>query len=181
MKRYEFYIKYKTNNLSPVHSVFHRVNWWHIILPALVAVLAGPLVVYVRQRSVPSSLTNYVQLVEYCFLVVAPFVLFLLWLNWRESTKRKSGYNWIGKFKVTNKQSSFVGCYLYLSPGNSKLKVERSLYEKTRPGNFILIRRDALGNIEEIRKVNSRSSRLTKIGIKRLLKTSQKIFPVRKI
>jgi len=180
MKRYEYYIKYKTNNRTFINSVFHKVNWWHIVLPTLAAILIGPLVIYFRQRSVPSSFNQYLRFTEYCFLIVVPFILFLLWLNWRESIKRNSGYSWIGKFKVTGKHSSFAFCYLYLAPGNTKLKVARSLYEKTRAGNFILIRRDALGKIEEIRKVNNRSSRISKIGIKRLLKTSQKIFPVRK-
>ncbi len=179
MKRYEFYIKYKSNSLSPSNSIFHRINWWHIVLPIFGAVLIGPLAIYARQRSVPSSLGHYLRMVEYCFLIVVPFILFLLWLNWRESIKRNRGYGWIGKFKITNKQSSFAFYYLHLSPGNSKLKVARSLFDKTRVGYSILIRRDALGNIEEIRKVSNRSSRLTKIGIKRLLKTSRKIFPTR--
>src|SRR6478735_6713574 len=118
MNRYEFYIKYKTNNRPPTNTVSNKVNWWHVVLPTLGAILIGPLVILVRQRSVPSSFHHYLQLVAYCFLVVVPFILFLLWLHRREAIKQNSGYDWIGKFKITNKQSTFAYCYLYLSPGN---------------------------------------------------------------
>ena len=74
--------------------------------------------------------------------------------------KRSRGYGWLGKFEVVSKKSWFVFHYLRLAPGNGKLKVDRDLFEKIRVGNIILIRRDALGKIEDVRKVNNLSSRL---------------------
>ena len=70
----------------------------------------------------------------------------------------------MGKFEVINKKSWFVFHYLQLAPGNSKLKVERDLFEKIRVGNIILIRRDALGKIEEVRKVKNLSNRVA-VGV----------------
>ena len=97
---------------------------------------------------------------ELCFLIAFPFIALFIWLNWRESMKRSRGYGWLGKFEVVGKKSWFVFYYLQLAPGNGKLKVERDLFEKIRVGNIILIRRDALGKIEDVRKVNNLSSRL---------------------
>jgi hypothetical protein len=62
-----------------------------------------------------------------------------------------------------------------LAPGNTKLKVQRRLFETTRIGNFVLVRRDALGKIEEIRRINNRSKQLARAGIKSLLKGPGKL------
>ncbi len=162
MKDYEFYIKYKTNDRPLVNSVFYKRNWWQIILPAIIAMVIEPLIMYKRQRSVAFTLGYYLHLLEYCFFIAVPFLSFLLWLNWREWIKRNRGYGWVGRFEVIRKQSSFLSCYLLLAPGNTKLKVERRIFEKLQAGNFILIRRNALGNVEEVRKLNYLSSRLAR-------------------
>ncbi|HTE33634.1 MAG TPA: hypothetical protein VK666_24805 [Chryseolinea sp.] len=163
MKHYECYSKHKTNYRATINPVFYKRNWWQIVLLTLIAVLVEPLIMYKHIRTVPFSFAFYLQLLEYSVLVAVPFISFLLWLNWREAIKRSRGYSWVGKFEVTNKRSSFLSCYLLLAPGNSKLKVGRTLFDKTHIGNFILIRRDSLGKIEEVRKLNNLSSRLTRI------------------
>jgi hypothetical protein len=179
MKNYEFYSKHKSSHQTTLNPAFYTRNWWQIILPALSAVLIGPLIIYKYQRSALFSLNYYFRLLEYCFLIVVPFISFLLWHIWREVIKRNSGYSWIGKFEVLEKKS-FVFYYLLLAPGNSKVKVERSLFERIHIGNFILIRRDALGGIEEIRKVNHLSSRLSKTAVRNFLKDSLKSPSIRK-
>jgi hypothetical protein len=47
------------------------------------------------------------------------------------------------------------------------LRVDKDLFEKTRVGDFIQIRRDSLGSIEEVSKVNNFSSRLASAEAKR--------------
>jgi len=160
MKRYEYYSKYKVNYPPTINPVFYKKNYWQIVWQTLVAVLVEPLIMYKYQRSVAFSFNNYLRLMEYCFLIAVPFIAFFVWLNWRESVKRSRGYGWLGKFEVIKKKSWFVFHYLQLAPGDSKLKVEGDLFEKIRVGNIILIRRDALGKIEEVRKVNNLSNRL---------------------
>jgi hypothetical protein len=170
MKDVEFYIKYKTASRPIINSAFFKRIGWQVVLPTLGAVLVGPLIIYKYQRSLLFSFDRYVQLLEYCFLIVIPFILLFIWFNWRESVRQSRGYGWVGKFEVTKKRSSFLFCRLELLPGNSNLKVARSLFEKTRIGDFILIRRDALGAIEEIRRINHHAGRLTKTDVKSFLK-----------
>ena len=166
MKRYEFYNKYKVNYPPTVNPVFFKKNYWQIVLQTLVAVSIEPLMLYKYRRSIDFSFNSYLGLMEYCFLIAVPFISLFIWLNWRESVKRSRGYGWVGKFQVVNKKSWFVFYYLQLAPGDSKLKVDRALFEKTRVGNTILIRRDALGSIEDIRKVNNLPNRLTVKNVK---------------
>ena len=87
-------------------------------------------------------------------MVAVPFVSLLFWLNWRETIKRKRAYNWVGKFEVIKKRSSFVFRYLQIAPGDSKLKVDRGFFDSIRIGDFIVVRRDSLGHLEEIRRDN---------------------------
>ncbi len=175
MKHPEFYNRYKTNYPPMVSPLFSKRNWWRIGLITMVAILIGPLVMYKNQRSVPFSFDYYLRLTENFIMIIVPFVVFLFWINWRESIKRSRGYAWLGKFEVVNKRSTFVFCYFLLTPGDSnKLRVSRNLFEKTRVGDFILIRRDALGNIEEISKVNSFSNRIAKVGTSHFPKRTSK-------
>jgi hypothetical protein len=65
---------------------------------------------------------------------------------------------------VIGKQTSILSCYLNLSPGEgNSLKVDRSLFNKTQVGDFVLIRRDALGDIDEVRSVKDVVKRLTRV------------------
>ena len=162
MKHHEFYTKYKTNYRPIINPVFSKRNWWQGALITCVAVLFGPLILYKYQRSISLSFDNYLQLIEYCVLLVVPFAAILFWVNWRESTKQKRGYVWLGKFEVIHKRSLLALCYLQLTPGNIKIHVSRNLFEKISVGNFILIRRNSLGTIEEIKKIVNLSNSLSK-------------------
>jgi len=156
MKHQEFYRKYKA-------SYPPMISPWNIVLIMVVAALAVPFFVYRNAKFVNFSLADYLKQIEYFMFIGLPLGLFLFWTNWRESVKRSKRYCWVGKFKVVGKQSSFLSCYLNLSPGDSnKLKVDRSLFNKTNVGDFILIRRDALGDIDEVRRVKDVVNRLTR-------------------
>ena len=125
------------------------------------AVLIEPLVLFKNNKSIPLSFDHYFKLSQYSLIIVAPFVTFLVWANWREWAKRKRGYKWIGKFEVIDKRSTFAFNYLLLSPGlGNELNVGRGLFEQTAVGDFILIHRDAFGKIEEIVKVKDLTNRL---------------------
>ena len=167
MKHLEFYRKYKTSYTPILNPLFSKRNWWRISLISFAAMLVGPLILYKNQRSIPLSFGHYLLLMRYFLIIVLPLLSFLIWANWRESLKRTRGYKWIGKFEVINKQTSLAFRYLLLSPGNgNRIKVDRDLFERTRAGDFIVIRRDALGNIEEINKVNNFPKRLARSGTK---------------
>ncbi len=177
MKHQEFYNKYKTKYLPLVNPIFSKRNWWRIILITLSVVLIEPLILYRHQKSNPFSLEYYLQVIPYIVYIVVPLVAFLFWANGRESLKRNRGYRWEGKFEVLNKQSSFLFCFLLLAPGSrNKIKVDRKLFEKVRVGDFVLISRDSLGNIEEVRIVNDFSSRLGKANSKRVSKPASLII-----
>lgn len=126
------------------------------------AVLIEPLVImHKHQRSFPFSFNDYFELAVYFLLIVVPFVAFLFWVNWRETTKRRRGYGWVGKFEVIRKRSLFVFHYLLLSPGsNNKIKVNQQLFERTRVGDFVEVRRDVFGGIETVNRISNFSSRL---------------------
>src|SRR4030095_14966447 len=137
MKRYEFYNKYKVNYPPTIDPVFYKKNYWRIVWQSFVAVSIEPVIMYKYQRSVAFSLYNYLRLMGLCFVIAVPFISFFLWLNWRESIKLRRVYGWVCKFQVVNKKSCFVFHYLQLVPGNSTIKVQRDLFEKTRIGNII--------------------------------------------
>jgi hypothetical protein len=177
MKYLEFYNKYKTTYPPILNPIFSKKNWWYVVLITVVAVLIEPLLFMSKyQRAAPFSFNYYMQLVEYFLLIAFPFVALLIWVNRRESIKRSRGYDWVGKFEVIKKQSSFVFRYLQLTPGSdNKVRVSKYFFDKTRVGDFILIRRDALGSVKEIRKTKNLSSRLAK----RLAKPSENLHPTK--
>ena len=162
MKHQEFYNKYKSRHTSKVSQAFSRSNLWHIVLIVGVSVLLAPVALY-KSMHVGFSLGYYLQGIKYSLAIAVPFGTFIFWVNWRELVKRSKGYDWVGRFTVTNKRSSFGFCYLKLTPGDKNtLLVHRKFFQKIRVGDFILIRRDALGHVEEIRKLNNLSSRLAR-------------------
>ncbi len=165
MKHIEFYTKYKTNYPPLVSPLFSKRNWWRTVLVMIAAVLIGPLIIYKRQRAVHFTFDYYWELVEYFLFITIPFITFLIWTNWRESIKRERGYGWFGKFKVIQKRSSLGFHYLMLAPGDrNKIRVNGTLFEKINVGNFILIRRNSLGGVEDVSKVNNLHTRLNKTG-----------------
>ena len=169
MRHHEFYIKRKTNYPSVVNPIFPIRNGWRIVMTTGIVVLIEPLIMmYKNQRLAQFTFPYYFQLIEYLLLIVVPFLVFLFWVNWRDWIKRKSGYVWLGKFEVISKRSTFVFAYLLLAPGiDNKVKVSQTLFQNIRVGDFVEIRRDALGGIEEITRVKDISIRLAKRGGRR--------------
>jgi hypothetical protein len=168
MKELEFYTKYKTTYTALVNPIFSKNNWGYVVLMAVVAVLIEPLIMYGRYRSFPFSFENYLQVITYLSFVMVPFVAFLFWVNWREAIKQSRGYGWMGTFEVTKKRLTFSRCYLFLAPGNNhKVKVDRKLFDKIRVGDFVEIRRDALGGLEAVDKVRNFSNHISKARNKR--------------
>jgi len=168
MKYREFYTKYKANYPPVVNPIFSKKNWWFIFLIIIGAVLIEPLLFMSKyQRSVALSFNYYLQLIEYFLFITVPFAGLLFWVNWRESTKRRRGYGWVGKFEVIEKQSTLIFFYLQLEPGvSNKLRVSKGLFDKTRIGDFIQVRRDVFGRIEEVNKISNFSNRIAKAGTK---------------
>jgi hypothetical protein len=165
MKHVEFYTKYRTSYPAIANPIFSKGSRWTIFLIAMVAIIVAPLILYNQQRPLPFSLSQYFRLVESFLVFAFPFVALLVWNNWRESAKRSKGYGWVGKFEVINKQSNFVFSYLLLSPGNEhKIKVDRSLFLKTRIGDNILIHRDVFGSLVRISRVKKSEKLKVKSG-----------------
>lgn len=154
MRHHAFYTKYKVRDRKL--PMFSKRNAWSIILMTIGIVLCGPVIMYRHYyKSVPFSLTYYKQLISYLLIVYIPLIAFLFWRFRRELLKRSRGYAWVGKFKVAAKRSSFLFFYLMLIPGSDhRIKVNRSLFEKIRVGDFIVVRRDAIGKIENVTKIN---------------------------
>lgn len=161
MKNHEFYKKHKASALSV--DKLSREPWWQVILTVAATVLAEPLIVYKKYRSVPFTFDFYFHQIKYVLLIGVPIILYYLWTKWKSTIKRNRGYYLVGKFKVVEKRKRFTFCYLTLAPGNeNKLKINRSLFAKIREGDFVIVRRDALGNIEQITHVKDFAARLTK-------------------
>jgi hypothetical protein len=163
MKDLELYRKYKTKYSAAEEQAPYKRSVGLIIAMSVAATLLGPLLLFKYSKGVAFSTPYYIQHVAYFSLVTLPFAAFLVWSYRREAIKQSSGYHWVGKFEVLDKQSSFTSLYLVLSGTNNKVKVERSLFEKTRIGDFIIILRDALGNVEEIKRVNRFSHQLKNV------------------
>lgn len=168
MKLHEFYTKCKISYPALVNPIFSKKNWWQIVFITVFAVMVEPLVLYRQQRLTRFSLDYYVQIAEYFLIMIAPFVGFLIWTNWRESVKRSKGYCWMGKFEVVSKVSSFIANYVVLSPGQDKLRVDRKLFEKIKEGDFLQVRRNVFGQLEEVKRINSFSARLAKMHNRRV-------------
>ena len=174
----EFYTKYKAKYPTTVNPIFSKKNWWRIVLITVAVALIEPLILYRHQRSIPFSVDYYLQVIPYILYIVVPLVVFLFWANGRESLKRSRGYRWEGKFEVLYKHSSFLFCFLVIAPGcKNKIQVDRKLFEKVRVGDFVLITRNSLGNIEAVRIINDFSGRLAKANNKRVSKPVNPIPP----
>jgi len=172
MKHQEFYVKYKTNYEPLKNPLFTKRKWWRVIVIIVFAVLIGPLILYKHQRSHSFTFDYYLKLAKIFLVIIVPIMSFLLWANWRELAKRSKGYGWVGKFKIVGKRSAFAFRYFLLEPGNgNRLAVDRRLFNQVRLGDFILIRRDPFGKIEEINKVSNVSGRLSKGRHKRFPKS----------
>jgi hypothetical protein len=168
MKLHEVYTKYKISYPALVNPIFSKKNWWQVVLITAFAVLVEPLVLYRQQRLVSFSLDYYLRIAQYFLMMVTPFVAFLIWTNWRESVKRSKGYCWIGKFEIVLKASSLVSNYVVVYPGEDRLRVDRKLFDKIREGDFILVRRDVFGKIEEVKKVSNLSTRMARLRSRRV-------------
>jgi hypothetical protein len=156
MKHQEYYRKYKTTYPPSIHG-------WNIVWAIAVAALVEPLLVLSKVKRMDFSFHYYLEQLEYFMWFAIPAGLFLAHVYKKESMKRNKGYYWLGKFEVIGKQSSLLSDYLQLAPGRGhKLKVERSLFDKTKIGDFIVIRRDALGGLDEVRRVNNLLARVAK-------------------
>lgn len=166
MKHRGFYKKYKSSSAT-VNPMFSRENMPLTLLIIIVALLAAPLMVYKYRRASVFSFEYYVQQLIFILAVATPILTILFWVNWREIEKRSKGYGWVGKFEVLAKRSSFLSCYLLLTPGDgNKIKVDRLLFENTKVGDAVLIYRDLRGNIEGVEKVNDLGSRVARLAIK---------------
>ncbi|MGC3943726.1 MAG: hypothetical protein QM762_04160 [Chryseolinea sp.] len=154
----EYYRKYRVKYRS-AHKI-SRIEWWQIILVIVAAVLIEPIVVYNKFRQIPFTQSYYVQQIKYFLLLSLPVLAFYLWINWRESVKRSRGYCWVGRFEVAKKHASFLSCYLTLTPGKNKLRVNRTFYNKVREGDVVVVRRNALGEIERTIRITGLASRL---------------------
>jgi hypothetical protein len=156
MKHQEFYRKCKAR-YPPM------ISPWILLAIMVVASLTVPLFVYRNVRTAPLTLSGYLEQIEYFLFVGVPLGLLLIWANWREAVKRRKGYCWVGKFEVIGKSKSFLTCHLNLFPGEgNRLRVDRGLYHETHIGDCIIIRRDALGGIGEVRRVKDVLNRLSK-------------------
>lgn len=156
MKHQEFYRKYKTTYST-------TVNQWNIPVAIAVAALIEPFLMYRRSKQVAFSFHFYWQQLEYFTLFALPFGLFLIWVYWKESEKKALGYCWVGKFRVIDKKSSWLNCYLILAPNEThKLKVNRDLFNKTQIGDSVVVRRDALGGIDEVKRITNVLSRVSR-------------------
>lgn len=163
MKHQEFYYKYKARYAAFVNPIFSRKNWWRLALTVGVAVLIEPLLIYKYNKWVSFSFSYYMKTASYFAVFIVPFVLIMLWINWREEIKKSRGYGWIGKFEVVEKRSSLTAHYLLVAPGeHNELKVSRIFFDKIRVGDFIQVKRDALWNIEDVSKISSLAMRLSK-------------------
>src|SRR5690349_10661899 len=165
MANLEFYRKRKTK-YPPIHK-FSQLDWWQIVLVIIAAVLLEPLVTYKKARHVPFTRSYYVEQIKYFVLLSIPLFVYYLWAKWRESIKRAKRYCWIGRFEVIRKKSSLISCYLLLAPGKeNKLKVNRNLFNKVHEGDMLLIRRDALGNIERVLLIKDFAARFKRLTIR---------------
>lgn len=175
MKDEQFYQKRKANYATLVDPIFSKKNWWRLILITVVAVFVEAFIMYGRQRAVPFSFHYYLRLIEYVAVLVIPFVGFLLWANGRELMKQSRGYVWVGKFEVIGKQRSITGNILILTPGEDhRIGVKRPIYNKVSVGDYVTVRRDALGRVEEVAKVDNFSSQLARVNGKRHLKRTDR-------
>jgi len=165
MKHQELYRKYKTN-YSPA------MNPWGVLIVTLIAILVEPLMASTKYKLAPFSFGSYLHQIKYFSFVGVPFGLFLFWTNWRESVKRNRGFCLVGKFEVIGKRSSFMFNHLVLSPGDkNELKVDKKLFNKIHVGDFVIIRRDALGDVNEVRSVSNFLSRMSRSRVQANSKT----------
>ena len=163
MEHLEFYVKHRTHYPAATNEHTEK-NLWYNVLITLTVVLIEPLIMYKHYSHVmPFSLGYYLNQVRYAFAVGIPYGVFQFWINWRQIVKRRRGYCWVGKFKVISKRSLLIFCYLTLMPGKSnRLNVSWKLFRQVRVGDFVVIRRDALGKLERVIKVREFTTSLTR-------------------
>ncbi len=126
-------------------------TWWIFILGGFAIISIAPFLPMKYYNPAPMTFDTYITKVIIAGAIVLPIEAALLWFSQiRSEINRRKGYDWIGKFEVLEKKAYLHRFYFRLQPGSShKIKVSRSLYESTRIGDFILIRRNALGDTKE--------------------------------
>jgi len=163
MKHLEFYVKHKTHRPTALNE-YAQKGWWHNLVITVAVVLIEPLIMYKHYRHViPFSQSYYLHQVKYALWVGVPYSIFRLWSRWRGTEKRRRGYRWVGKFEVISKHSFFLLYFLTLSPGEgNRIRVDGAFFQKVRVGDFIIIRRDALGTLEKVINVRRFTTSLTR-------------------
>lgn len=168
MKNSDLYTKYNSIYTSILSSKISKGNLRVSALIILAVFFIEPLIMYKYHRSIPFTLDYYLRQIKYFSFIIIPLGILLLWTNWREKVKQTRGYSWMGKFQVLDKQTSMLSYYLLLTPGyQNKIKVSRILFNKTRVGDMITINRNALGKVEQIKKLNGIKQRLKLAETKR--------------
>jgi len=156
MKHQKFYRKFKTH-YPPMMSP------WNFVIITFIAALLEPFLIYKSFKHVPFSLNYYLNQIEYFSFIGVPLVVFLFWANWREAKKRSLGYCWVGKFEVIDKRATVGFYYLSLTPGVSNmLRVSRNLFKNIRVGDYVIVRRDSLGDVDEVRRINNFLGRVSR-------------------
>ncbi len=171
MEELQHFQKYKIHNRSEAHLKRFRTNRRQMIVLTVLALLIGPVIILKNHRGIPPSMDNYIRLIGYCCFIALPLFAWILWLQWRESVKLSRGYVWLGKFKVVEKLDAWMNCYFIVEPGQTKLPVDRDLFQKTNVGNTIIVCRNSLGQLEYIRRVNHQSKHSAKNSVSRFLRS----------
>lgn len=163
MKHLELYKMCKAASTHATRSVQSTGNLPRTALLLLTVLLVEPLIMYKYYRRVPFSLDYYLHQIGYFSLILIPLGIVLLWTTWRDDYRQRCSYNWIGNFKVRAKYEGLFSCFLLLSPGEeNRIKINRRFYYRTRVGDSIIIKRDALGVIKEIKRTGNIKSRLAR-------------------
>lgn len=152
MKNEEFYRKWKVKDDFFIRPIIMKSNWWSVVLITLLIISIEPIVMMEYRKLMFISLAEYFNEVLFFSKIIIPVEVLVLWFpRLRHMIVQRRGFDWIGRFEVVGKVTSFRCRYITLSPGHfHRIKADASLYHKTNIGDYLIVRRNVLGDVKEV-------------------------------
>jgi hypothetical protein len=152
MKNAERYTKVRNPRPPNPRRRVQKIKWSQILLGAGLLIFFAP---FFRKRHFPEDWADYVQRAGIAVIVVAVFLLVILW-NVKVKPSRRHRYILQGNFDVIDKIRPGKKTRLKLHPGSDHLvSVSKDLFDKINIGDKVHVERRLSGEILSVRKVAS--------------------------
>lgn len=159
MKNETYYIRIRIPSKESYRPEIDSSNWWIYLLGSVIVIFIGPFFnkykhAYFEYEMMRIWITS-------ALIVIVLNAIFLWFLQIRPYLEKGKGYFFLGKFEIVEKNTKLGKGYLTLNPGNRHLvKVSGAFFKSVQEGDKIIVERNCLGDIRNIKKVSGIRERL---------------------